>query len=59
MGAALPQVNEEKAKWYRQRAADCAAMAKHALDEAERKLLTDMEQTWLRLAETMEKWELE
>jgi hypothetical protein len=47
-----------KSQWYRDRAADCSAMAAHAADAKSKAVLEEMAATWLRLAELVDKWEL-
>jgi hypothetical protein len=47
-----------KAKWYRERAADCIALAERA-PEVTRAGFADMAAQWLRLAEIAEKWAAE
>jgi hypothetical protein len=47
-----------RSQWYRDRAADCSAMAAHAPDAKSKAVLEEMAATWLRLAELVDKWEL-
>jgi hypothetical protein len=37
-----------KSQWYRDRAADCSAMAAHAPDAKSKAVLEEMAATWLR-----------
>jgi hypothetical protein len=46
---------EQKAEWYRAQAADCAARAEQATDPRVKAVGMDMVQSWLRLAELVEK----
>jgi hypothetical protein len=46
---------ERKADWYRAQAADCAARAKQATDPRVKTVNMDMAESWLRLAELVEK----
>jgi hypothetical protein len=48
---------ERKAEWYRAQAADCAARAEQATDPRVKTVGMDMVQSWLRLAELVEKLE--
>ena len=45
-----------RAECYRERAADCLAMAERA-PEAVKTLLADMAASWLRLADMVEQWD--
>jgi hypothetical protein len=47
-----------KADWYRARAADCVMLAERAPNDSAKSILNQMAATWLRLAELVDKIEL-
>lgn len=49
----------DRVEWYRARAAECEAMAFGTPDPHAKALLEEMAATWRKLAERVEKWQLQ